>query len=103
MKREKTVKVRGEIVFEVGNMFTKKATRSGNAGHVAVPKSLIGKTIIVIVPAKKTDLKLIQANHPSKLSYAINPDMLCEKCKLPLLRPAWDKKEELMLCQCIRT
>lgn len=83
MKQEKRLEVQGEITFEVGNMFTKKATKSGTSGHVAVPKSLIGKKVIIIVPARQTDLKLIQKNRPTNISYSVNPELICPDCGKP--------------------
>lgn len=56
----KKIQVKGVIGFEVKNMFVKTVTKSGNAGHVAMPKNLIKRKVIVIVPERQIDLSLIQ-------------------------------------------
>lgn len=96
---------KGRFEFDIGNMLLKKSRPSGNAAHLIVPKSTIGKTLIIIIPRRQSDigrLEFIKDSEKMKGNYRVNPDIQCNKCGMPLLRPAWDKKEELMLCQCIR-
>jgi len=100
MPRRNNNTVEGRIEFEVGNMLMKKSKPTGNAAHIIVPKSTIGKTLIVIVPKRQADLKLIQSNKPERMGFSVDPEICCNKCGNPLFRPAWDKKKELELCKC---
>ncbi len=101
MTAKKAVNVEVKIGFNVKNMFVKHVTKSGNAGHVMIPKRLIKSRVVVIVPERQIDIKLIEAsNKPSKISFGINPELICSKCGKPWGRPAGKRFEDIETCDC---
>ena len=84
----------GMVDFEIGNMFTKKVKATGTSAHVIIPKQFIGKTVLVVIPARDSIRMTLTQENP----YGISPDLMCRKCGRPLCKPA--NMPKVRICKC---
>lgn len=89
-------KIRMDV--ELREIILKKARKFSNSAHVIMPKKYINKKIIIGLPKRQPDLKMIQES--SSINLNMNPDLICPECGKPWGRPAGKDFEDMKTCDC---